>query len=293
VANLPSLAEIRDYSRAVHASVCAKLSETDETDPDLYFFRLALFHEDMHGEALTYMRQTLGYPAQVEWQIPATQASANEVEIPAGAFALGSQREAGFVFDNEKWAHEISLPPLRMDFRCISNGAYAEFVATGGYRDGRWWSDEGHNWLIQTGLSQPIYWRTTPGGAREQRWFGEWRPLRLDEPVCHVNAYEAEAYCNWSGRRLPTEAEWECAASQGLIESGGSVWEWMASDFTPYPGFSPDPYRDYSQPWFGSHRSVRGGSFVTRPRMHHPRYRNFYLPHRNDIFVGFRTCSRT
>ena len=179
-----------------------------------------------------------------------------------------------------------------MSRTCVSNARFAEFVDAGGYADRRWWSDEGRAWLEQAATPHPHYWRK---GARgwEHRWFGRWEPLPPDQPVCHVNAYEAEAFCRWAGRRLPTEAEWERAATLGLIDWGGAVWEWTADPFAPYPGFSADRYRDYSQPWFHTHRGVRGGSFITQPRMHHPRYRNFYLPHRNDIFVGFRTSALT
>jgi len=285
---MPTLTEIRDYARGVLAAVREKLAASDPHD--LYAFQLALFHEDMHGEALTYMRQTLGYPMPFAECLPSVGAASEDVEIPRGPFAQGSESDGAFVFDNEKWAHEVTLAPARIARRCVVNAAYAKFVDAGGYRDMQWWSDEGRAWLADVRIVHPTRWRQGSDGW-ERRWFGRWQSLPPDEPVCHVNAYEAEAYCRWAGRRLPTEAEWERAATLGLIEWGGSVWEWMANAFAPYPGFSADRYRDYSLPWFHTHRSVRGGSFVTRPRIHHPRYRNFYLPHRNDIFIGFRTCA--
>ena len=286
--DIPPLDEIRDYARQVFDGVRTKLAATDPRD--LEAFRLALFHEDMHGEALAYMRQTLDYSLPFPERIPYSKADAQDVELPAGPFALGSARDDAFVFDNEKWAHDVKLAPARIARRCVTNAAYAAFVGAGGYRDLQWWSDEGRTWLGEESIAHPRRWRKGHGGW-EHLWFGRWAPLPADEPVCHVNAFEAEAYCRWARRRLPSEAEWERAATLGLIEWGGSVWEWMADAFAPYPGFSADRYRDYSQPWFHTHRNVRGGSFVTRPRMHHPRYRNFYLPHRNDIFVGFRTCA--
>ena len=133
------------------------------------------------------------------------------------------------------------------------------------------------------------------GGTRgtwETRWFDRWLPLDPDQPVIHLSAWEAEAYARWAGRRLPTAAEWEhAAASQPAFAWGRSVWEWTASTFTPYPGFAAGPYRDYSAPWFGDHRELRGGAFATHARLHDPRYRNFFQPDRNDVFAGFRTAA--
>ncbi|TBR76644.1 MAG: ergothioneine biosynthesis protein EgtB [Burkholderiaceae bacterium] len=294
--DLPPLARIREYVAAVLDGVRARLAAADDADAALYFFRLALFHEDMHAEALTYMRQTLDYPLHAPLAMAPIDLRASDVAVAGETFPIGSSRGEGFVFDNEKWAHPVEIATGRIDRDCVSNGAFAEFVEAGGYRDPRWWSDQGRVWLRQAGCTGPSRWRESARAGRgcwEQRWFGQWQPLPLDLPVCHVNAWEAEAYCRWRGRRLPLEAEWEHAASQGLIRWGGAVWEWMADAFEPYPGFSPDPYRDYSAPWFGTHRCVRGGSFATDARLRHPCYRNFYLPNRSDVFVGFRTCSDT
>ncbi|MBC7938690.1 MAG: SUMF1/EgtB/PvdO family nonheme iron enzyme, partial [Chitinophagaceae bacterium] len=153
----------------------------------------------------------------------------------------------------------------------------------------RWWSPAGLSWLHSSRLRAPLYLRGTPW---QVQMGGHWQPLGRALPACHLSAFEAEAWCAWAGRRLPTEGEWERAALQGdPAFTWGAVWEWTASSFEPYAGFVAHPYRDYSAPWFGSRRVLRGASFGTQPRLHHARYRNFFTPERNDIFAGFRSCA--
>ena len=296
--DLPSLSAIRDYVARVLDAVRGKLASElrgVEENAALYPYRLVLFHEDMHGEALQYLRQTLDYPASGRVVLTPVERG-EEIAFGSGLFAMGASSQDGFAFDNEERVHEVEIEAFVIDRDCVANHAYAEFVEAGGYRDARLWSPAGRMWLQAASLEAPMRWRRSrdSNGEWQQLWFGRWQMLPLDHPVCHVNAFEAEAYSAWAGRRLPSEAEWEFATTDSAQDSfcwGRSVWEWTADSFVPYPGFMPGRYREYSEPWFHTHRSVRGASFATRARVRNPRYRNFYLPERSDLFVGFRTCT--
>jgi EgtB-related family protein len=330
--DLPPRAELYGYLEGVRDAAAAAAARAK--DEALYRHMLAVFHEDMHDEAFTYTRQTMAYPAP-RLSVPIRRIEAvgslpGDVEIGGGTFFVGARRGAAphlwdaddsFVFDNEEWGRDVEVAPFRIARAPVTQAEYAAFADDGG--------------------DPPVYWRRGAGGW-ERRHFDRWVPLEPHQPVIHVSWNEAQAYCRWAGRRLPTEVEWEVAASaepdaHGRIAPGkkrrypwgdaeptpahvnmdaaamgcadvaalaagdsafgcrqllGNVWEWCEDTFGPYPDFEPGPYREYSQPLFGTTKVLRGGCWVTRARLIRNTWRNYYEPHRRDVWAGFRTCAR-
>lgn len=288
---LPSADALLDeLAQGLDASL-ALLRDSAADDDALYFHRLVLFHEDMHHEAALYMAQHLDVPLPGWAPRAAAAGHGGELTFDAGVHTLGNP-DGGFAFDNELGAHALELPAFRIDAAPVTWRAYLPFVEAGGYAQRAHWSDEGWAWREQQALHAPRYLRST-GGGWQRRTFGRWVDLDPALPAMNLSWHEAQAWCRWAGRRLPTEAEWERAAVHGALPGWGQVWEWTADAFAPFPGFVPHPYRDYSAPWFHTRRVLRGGSFATHERMRHPRYRNFFPPGRHDIFAGFRSCAAT
>jgi iron(II)-dependent oxidoreductase len=276
----------------------ALLNEAGDGDDALYVFRLALLHEDMHHEAGLYMARSLGVPVDdARWLPQPLPAPAAPLSLQGGVWQLGSPDDAGFVFDNERQAHAVTLQPYAIDRQAVRWAEFLPFVEAGGYAQPQWWTEAGARWLGEQaaaafeGQPAPRYLRREAEGWRQ--WHqGHWHPLNLHEAACHLSLHEAQAWCRWAGRRLPTEAEWECAAcSAPQAFRWGDVWEWTASPFRPFEGFQPHPYRDYSAPWFDGRPVLRGASHCTQPRMRHPRYRNFFAAGRTDVPAGFRSCA--
>ena len=206
---LPTLPETHNYLREVLQRVQKRLENEPGNESLNYFAQLALFHEDMHGEAFAYTRQTLGYPRpQLEGQQVSPQlegAWLGDAEIPGGEFMMGAQAGSGFVFDNEKWAHSVTVKPFRMAKALVTNAEFAAFVEDLGYRRKELWSEAGWNWREAAQAEAPVYW-AKEGGQWMQRVFDQTIPLQSHKPVIHVNWFEAEAWCCWAKRRLQSEA---------------------------------------------------------------------------------------
>jgi gamma-glutamyl hercynylcysteine S-oxide synthase len=234
---------------------------------------MVLRHELQHTET---MRQTMAIAGLLAHGEPALAPMSDPdgwLELPAGSFHMGAP-EDGFAYDNERPRHTVELDGFAIARRPVSNASWMHFSEGGGYERREWWSAEGWAWKEEHDITHHA---AVAAGHPEA-------------PVCHVSWFEADAFSRAHAARLPTEREWERAATwaQGPAHIG-EVWEWTASHFTGYPGFRAFPYREYSEVFFGTgYRVLRGGSWATHPRVAGPTFRNWDLPIRRQIFAGLR-----
>ncbi len=241
-------------------------------------------HELQHGET---MRQTMAIAALLpagEPRLDPLDRADGWLEIPAGPFAMGAT-DGGFAYDNERPRHVVNVAPFRIARRPVSNASWMHFSEGGGYERREWWSDEGWAWKQEYDITHN---RSIAAGHPEAA-------------VCHVSWFEADAFARAHDARLPTEAEWEKAATWDQVQHRdggpetatlggvGQVWEWTSSHFGGYPGFRAYPYREYSEVFFGDgYRVLRGSSWATDPRVASLTFRNWDLPQRRQIFAGLR-----
>ena len=338
----PSRQATLAYISEVLRRSVGRLESREPSATEAYFYTLAAQHEDMHAENLTAIRRTLGYPLPPLSLVDAAATSPpvdaawqpHDVGVPGGTFMLGATPAEPFVFDNEKWAHPVTVAPFRIAAAPVTNAEYAAFVDDDGYRRRELWSRRGWDWRRREGAERPLFWIHGGDGWYECQ-FGVETRLPPWHPVTHVNWYEAEAWCRWAGRRLPTEAEWEMAATldpatgrkqrfpwgdqpprpehanldyraggtvdvralgagdspSGCRQMIGNVWEWVDDTFAPYPGFVCDPYREYSEPYFGKKKVLKGGAWTTRSRLIRASWRNFFVRQRRNVLAGFRTVA--
>ncbi len=288
-------ADARDYMAAVSARVADVIAERGVGDGVLC--EMVLRHELQHTET---MRQTLEIAgllsgedrARIAAPLAPGEPGEGWLEVPAGAFAMGAAAD-GFAYDNERPRHTVELPAFAIARRPVSNGSWLRFSEGGGYERREWWSREGWAWKQEHDITHHPAIATGDPQA----------------PVCHVCWFEADAFARAHGARLPTEAEWERAATwtrqaprdadrgNGTGVDGaapglagvGRAWEWTSSHFDGYPGFAAYPYREYSQVFFGDgYRVLRGWSWATHPRVASVTFRNWDLPQRRQIFAGVR-----
>jgi iron(II)-dependent oxidoreductase len=242
VLSLPSMDDTLAYLRTVRDTMVSQLPAGLTDSATSYVWQLATFHEDMHGEAFAYTRQTLADPAPViaapagGLDTLAVGGLDSEVFVPGGEHTLGSDESVGFRFDNEKTAHTQILAPFTIDIAPTTNAAYARFVEAGGYENPAYWSPAGWAWRETQALTAPAYWRRGTAGW-QVRVFNRWQALPPHAPVSHVNWHEASAYCQWAGRRLPTELEWEVAASRQVegqaLSAHKNLYPWGHQRPTP------------------------------------------------------------
>lgn len=347
--DLPTRAEALEVMATIRRRVLAALPALLEAAPDHpllregFLLHMVAQHEMQHGETILQtlqLKQGAPYDAPRGFVPPAALPMRREmVRVPGGRVTLGTDDQS-WAYDNERPEHPVELAPFLIDATPVTNGDYLAFMEAGGYETRDVWSEPGWAWLHDpdrdgAGTAAPKYWHLADEGWMVTQ-FDRTLPVPPDHPVCHVCWYEAEAYARWAGKRLPTETEWEVAAtwdpatgahrlwpwgdeppsagmanidqlSFGTAPVGayprnispvgcygmiGDTWEWTASDFTPYPGFSAFPYPEYSKPFFGTtSRVLRGGSWATRPAVARATFRNWDYPIRRQLFAGFR-CAR-
>ena len=307
--NLPSIRTISEYLATVRDRTRDYLATAPIIEQER-LWRWLIQHEGQHCETISFLWQLhqhrhlhiASFTNSDLAAITNTVDSTEMVRVAAGEFTRGSN--AVDALDNERPPHQVHLPGFWIDRHPVTCQQYAQFIASGGYQQRQFWSAAGWQWLQQNPVNQPLYW------AASQDWF--------DHPVSGVSYHEAEAYANFVGKRLPTEIEWEKAAQgaslncnrdraighttpvdtytetslYGCQDMLGNVWEWTASWFEGYPGFTAYPYAGYSEVYFDDeHRVLKGGSWATNKSGIRTSFRNWYHPEVRQIIAGFRCAS--
>ena len=323
VLSRPTVSDIRAYRAHVDAAMRQLLEDcSDRTLAAIKpLVELGLNHEQQHQELiLTDLKHAMSlnpiHPVvYARGETPSGDAGEMEWIVFDGGLREIGWHGNGFAFDNEGPVHQVFLRPFRLASRPVTNAEYLSFVVDGGYRNARLWLSDGWATVKRESWTQPTYWTEIDGAWFEFTLSGL-RPLDLEAPVSHVSFFEANAYAEWAGVRLPSEFEWEVAAqdvpvqghfadsgqyqpmgqpraaaeASGLRQMFGDVWEWTQSSYAPYPGFKADAdvVGEYNGKFMVSQLVLRGGSCATPAGHIRSTYRNFFYPHHRWQFSGLR-----
>ncbi len=291
----PSAAEVAAYRAHVDAAVADLIETASDFDKIVPIIEIGLNHEQQHQELLltdilhAFALNETSPAYDPDWQWPSLDQRAAAAATLSGLDTIGHDGD-GFCFDNEEPAHQIVLRSVWLSPRLVSNGEWFDFMADGGYTTPTLWLSDGFATVEAQGWNAPGYWRKVDG-AWVSMTLGGLRPVDPAQPVCHVSYYEADAFARWSGKHLPTEAEWEVAAGRRAIaDAFGIVWQWTRSAYSPYPGYraAPGALGEYNGKFMVNQMVLRGSSLATPAGHSRLTYRNFFYPQARWQFSGLR-----
>lgn len=316
----PGVDEVYQYRNYVDRFMSEFLDQ-ELDQPILDVIEIGLQHEQQHQELLVYdIKYILGtnpiFPAYIERiknPVKDLVSPASFLSINEGIYSIGYDGNE-FCFDNELGVHKTYINPCRIMNRLVTNGEYLGFVEAGGYNKFNYWLSEGWDWVNNENAASPFHWHQVDGEWYQYELVGGLTKLNLNQPVSHVNYYEADAYARWAGKRLPTEYEWEVASQTSMLndvatanlagkknfgvisqQSGnsqmlGDVWEWTSSNYTPYPNFkiAEGALGEYNGKFMSNQIVLKGGSCATPSNHIRTTYRNFFHPHLSWLFSGIR-----
>lgn len=297
VLSRPGLAEVQAYRRHVDEAIGKFLQIADNSD--LALLTLGLHHEQQHQELLLtdILHAFWCNPLRPAYRTdqPALHPACERrwLTHPGGIVEIG-HRGSGFAFDNESPRHPVLLPPFEIANRLVTCGEFAEFIEDGGYRRPSLWLSDGWALVQAQGWEHPAYWsEAAAGDAPGWQVFGLAGAQMLDAeaPVMQLSFFEAAAFAEWAGARLPTEFEWEAASGlAGFEQANDQAWQWTRSAYLPYPGFKPmaGAAGEYNGKFMSGQMVLRGGSLATPPGHARPSYRNFFPPAARWQFSGLR-----